>query len=330
MSQINNENDLMVMDTEDPQMKFNSNEIQVSSLREYKTKIDVLPPSVPLSLHITASQPSDLASFVKLPRSDDVFEVTIKGCCEPDLLYKVLMQLKNVSKVTIIEYSQTKRNYKNIFLRQGPKITFKKLTSIKFQNITSGNSIYSIFSNQFLLMGVNTLEFSQTEVTGENIQAVRRLLEQVKYSLRTLLFPKVQWNAILFQNFRCVFPNLVELRLDFLSGISPTDKFLGSLNKNAPNLKKLVSKQGYLEFSQLSAVTSLQNLESLSFGLVVPAELHYMDITFVTEYLPLLNFLELSLSFDDTSNCKVLESDVVKRKLSISYFTECHLYIVNH
>lgn len=330
MSQIINENDLVVMDTEDLQMKLESNDVQVSSLNEYKTKIDVMPTSVPLALHITANQPSDLASFVKLPRSDDVFEVTIKGCCEPYLLYQVLIQLKNLSKITIIEYSQTKRNYKNIFMRQGPKITFKKLTSIKFQNITSGNSIYSIFSNQFLLTGVNTLEFSGTEVTGENIQAVRRLLEQVKYSLRTLLFPNVHWNAVLFQNFRCVFPNLIELRLDFLSRTNLTDNFLGTLDKNAPNLRKLVSKQGYLRFPQLSAITSLQNLESLSFGLVVPAELDYMDITFVTRSLRLLNFLELSLSFDDTSNCKVLESDVVKRKLSISYFTECDLCIVNH
>ncbi len=286
--------------------------IQASSLNEYKAKISGIPTSVSISLRIIADQPSDLATFANLPLSEKVTEITIEGCLEPHLFYQLLMQLTNVSKITIIEYSRNKCNYKNIFIKQGPKVTF----------------IYSIFSNQFLMMGVSTLEFSQTEITEENIAAMRKLLEQVRYSLRILLFPNVQWNHVLFQNFLCVFPNLVELRLDFLTRIDSTDNFLGTLNKNAPNLKRFVSKHGYLKFSKLSSITLLQNVESLSFGLQVPAKLDYMDITFLTRYLPLLTFMELSLRFDNPSNCKVLESDVVKRKHSISYFTECDLNIL--
>lgn len=315
---------------EEKEMSLEPKEIRVSSIKEYNKEIHTIPTSVPVSLYIMADNPSDLATYDNLPRSLDITEVTIKGCMDPNHLFKLLVQFRNVNKIVIIENDSFICNYRNVLMKQGRKVIFQNLKSLKFINITSGNSVYSVFSKNFLMTGVESLEINQAEMTEENIFAVRTLLEHVKYSLKTLLFPNVHWNAVLFQNFLCVFPNLIELRLDFLSKIDMTDNLLGTLNRNAPNLKRLVSKHGYLRFSQLSAITSLRNVESLSFGLQVPAKLDHIDVTILVGHLQFLKFLELSLSFDNPFNCKVFEGHGIKRTLGISYFTECDLDIVNY
>lgn len=315
---------------EEREMSLEPKEIRVPSFSEYNKEIHTIPTSVPVLLHIMADKPSDLASYTNLQRSSDIAEVTIEGCMDPNHLHRLLVQFRNVNKIVIIEKDSFKCNYRNVFMKHGQKFLFPNLKSLNFYNITSGNSIYSVFSKHFLITGVESLEISQPEITEENIIAVRTLLENVKYSLKTLHFPNVQWNSVLFQNFLCVFPNLIELRLDFLSKIDMTDNLLGTLNRNAPNLKRLVSKHGYLRYSQLSAITSLRNMESLSFGLQVPANIDHIDVSVLVRYLPLLKFLELSLSFDNPLNCKVLESDGIKQTLGISYFTECDLDIINY
>lgn len=262
-----------------------------------------------------------------LPKSKQVSEVTVHGSMDLFGLSSIITEFSYASKLTIMETDRGNCDFKQLPEHRKSKVYLENLTELKFYNAKFCQHLYKFFSKTFLLTELTTLEVGNTSLNRKNIDGIHELLNYAKFSLKTMKFNNVKGINQLLQHFSHALPSLAELQFNFGNSSDLDQHLMAKLRKYAPNLKILMSKNGYLETHQLPDLFDLNKIETLDIGINVPMNHELIDISAIFTHMPALRHLELSLSFKNPYKCTVIKNASIKTSVTFNLHSNCKLTI---
>lgn len=262
---------------------------------------------------------------IPMHNSDRIKKIRLEGNLSPELVHSILKETPNTEIVHITNSNNSicssgKYTSKNSF----KKIDLHNLIDLRLENFTSCDIFYELFCSKLYTGNLRQFYFIGGLVNEKSVNFIHKILVQNMDSLRKIYLPSVIWNHTQFGNTDSILDSVTEIHVDFLPEKYTRGSFISRrICSMFPNLFTFVSSDGYLPLDELKYLLKCTMLINLTVKVVVPKNIHSVDIMKLLADTPKLKYVHLTFWFENKS-CVLLGVNEAMKRYKFTESSNCY------